>query len=130
MKPTNSLLGQRFGKLTVTGFAGYFSSSLGAPLQAYWTCKCDCGAEMKRVAAQNLINKRTKSCGCLKICKKAKHHMYQKWYYEKRRGTICEEWLSYEIFKTFMEKVGYTERMRIAKKYRGAELAPYNFYFK
>lgn len=130
MRPTDNLIGQRFGKLTVTGFAGYFSTSLGDTLQAYWTCRCDCGKEMIRIRATNLMRGNTKSCGCLKFQKKSNNHLYQKWYYEKSRGTLCEEWLRFEVFKAFMEKVGYTSRMRVRKRYRGGELAPYNFYFK
>ena len=129
MKPTYNLIGQRFGKLTVTGFAGYFSSSLGSPLQAYWTCRCDCGKEMLRIKAMSLTTGNTKSCGCLKRQKKSKLHLYQKWYYEKNRGTLCDEWLSYEIFKAFMEKVGYTTRMRVKKVERGGVLSPDNYYF-
>lgn len=129
MLPTSNLLGQRFGKLTVTGFAGYFASSLGAQLHAYWTCRCDCGNEMIRIKATSLTGGRTKSCGCLKHQKKSKVHLYQKWYHERLRGTLCEEWIRYEIFKEFMEKVGYTNRMRVKKKVRGGVLSPDNFYF-
>lgn len=127
--PTRIIIGQRFGKLKVTGFAGYFSSSLGAPLIAYWTCSCDCGKEMIRVPAISLMSKNTRSCGCLKNGKKSKLHLYQKWYYEKNRGTICEEWLRYEVFKAAMEKVGYTNRMRVKKHGNGSVLSPDNFYF-
>lgn len=130
MRPTNNLIGQRFGKLTVTGFAGYFSSSLGSPLVAYWTCRCDCGKEMVRVKAINLTKGGTKSCGCLKGRKSYKNHLYQKWYHERLRGTLCEDWLRYEVFKAFMGRVGYTSRMKIKKKTRGGIFSPSNFYFE
>lgn len=129
MRPTDNLLGQRFGKLTVTGFAGYFSSSLGATLQAYWTCRCDCGKEMVRIRATNLTNGNTKSCGCLRRRRRVHRRLYGKWNYEKRKGNLCEEWLSYEIFKAFMEKVGYTDRMRVKLKNKNSVLSPSNFYF-
>lgn len=130
MRPTNNLIGQRFGKLRVTGFAGYFAPSMGAPLNAYWTCRCDCGKEMLRIKATSLTSGNTKSCGCIKGKKRSSNHLYQKWYYERLRGTLCEEWLSYEVFRTFMEKVGYTNRMRVKKVVRGGFLSPGNFYFE
>lgn len=128
MNRTDSLIGKRFGKLVVTGFAGYFPSSFGAPLEAYWTCECGCGKKMVRVRATSLTTRNTKSCGCLKNQKKSKMHLYWKWQYEKRRGTLCEEWLAFEVFKAFMQKVGYTERMRVKKVRRGGVLSPDNFY--
>lgn len=130
MRPTEDLLGQRSGKLVVTGFAGYFPTSLGAPLTAYWSCKCDCGTEMKRVPAVSLKGKKVKSCGCLRKQKRSKMHLYWKWNYEKRRGTLCEDWLCYEIFKEFMASVGYTDRMRVKKLSRGSVLSPSNYCFR
>lgn len=129
MRPTDNLIGQRFGKLVVTGFAGYFAASPGAPLLAYWTCRCDCGKEMIRVPAHTLKHFGKRSCGCLKSGKKSEEHLYQKWYYEKRHGTLCEEWLRFEIFEAFMSKVGYTNKMRVKKLVRGVTLSPNNFYF-
>ena len=44
----------------------------------YWICKCDCG-NIKSVIGSNLINKRSKSCGCLQkeIMKEVgKRHKY------------------------------------------------------
>ncbi len=52
------LTGQRFGRLTVTGYAGKENG------MHRWRCVCDCGKET--VAGQSLLqNGRTKSCGCL-----------------------------------------------------------------
>ena len=129
-RPTTNLEGRRFGKLVVTGFAGYFPTSIGAPLDAYWTCRCDCGSEMIRVKATSLLCSNTRSCGCLRRQKKNSKHLYQKWYYEKRRGTLCDAWLSYEIFASFMKNIGYTPRMRVKKIHRGAQLSPENFCFR
>lgn len=129
MRPTDSLLGRRFGKLVVTGFSGYFPTSLGAPLTAYWTCKCDCGVEMRRVKATSLLRGNTKSCGCLARQKKNERHLRNKWYYEKSKGAICAEWVTYAAFESFMSKCGYTSRMRVKKKRRDLELSPDNFYF-
>ena len=53
------LIGQRFGKLTVTGDSGKRKSGC-----ILWTCKCDCGKEIlcRRVA---LISGSAQSCGCV-----------------------------------------------------------------
>ena len=47
------LTGQKFGKLTVTGYAG----------ANQWSVRCDCGTE-KTVAGAALRGGHTKSCGC------------------------------------------------------------------
>lgn len=52
-----SLVGQRFGRLTVVEYAGIRSK------RASWLCKCDCGNE-KVVLEHNLKAGRTVSCGC------------------------------------------------------------------
>jgi hypothetical protein len=52
-----SLIGQRFGKLTVVERVQNIGS------QAGWLCRCDCGGE-KIVASQRLRRGETKSCGC------------------------------------------------------------------
>lgn len=129
MRPTDVLIGRRFGKLKVTGFSGYFSSSLGTGLQAYWTCRCDCGKEMVRVKATSLLNGNTKSCGCLRHYRKVDNRARNKWNYEMRKGNVCEEWLRYEVFKAFMSKVGHTDRMRIKLVDKKMPLSPGNFYF-
>ncbi|WP_203651532.1 alcohol dehydrogenase [Secundilactobacillus yichangensis] len=54
------LTDQRFGRLTVTGFAGS-----GKNGNALWRCRCDCGKEV--IADGYLLRKgNTKSCGCLR----------------------------------------------------------------
>jgi len=56
-----SLVGQRFGKLTVIAFARNvrFKSSTSS----YWLCRCDCGHE-KQIIYGALRFGRSKSCGC------------------------------------------------------------------
>jgi len=54
------LMGQTFGRLTVTGTAPRSKKS------SRWLCKCSCGTE-KVVAAQELRHGDTKSCGCLNL---------------------------------------------------------------
>lgn len=54
------LVGQRFGRLTVTE-----RTENNKHGNSVWICKCDCGKTVKVVAHQ-LICKKTQSCGCLK----------------------------------------------------------------
>lgn len=56
-KNVNNLIGQRFGRLLVTGRA-----SLPGELLR-WTCLCDCG-NVKSVRSNKLPNGNTVSCGC------------------------------------------------------------------
>jgi hypothetical protein len=55
----SNLEGQRFHKLTVI-------NRVTGTKKSYWNCKCDCGKE-KIVSQCNLISKRIKSCGCLRL---------------------------------------------------------------
>jgi hypothetical protein len=54
------LLGQSFGRLTVTNRAESTSKGL-----AQWKCKCECGNETV-VRGSHLRNGNTRSCGCLR----------------------------------------------------------------
>lgn len=56
-----SLVGERFGHLTVIAPAG--SDRHGKRL---WLCRCDCGAE-KNFLGANLLNGHSKSCGCTRL---------------------------------------------------------------
>ena len=56
---TDSLIGNKYGKLTVIDYAG--KSKYGGRL---WLCRCECGNEVIVQTAQ-LNNGRKKSCGCL-----------------------------------------------------------------
>ena len=57
------LTGQRFGKLAVTGFAGYGHNS--RQRVSLWDCACDCGNTCT-VQGYLLKNGRRKSCGCIR----------------------------------------------------------------
>lgn len=62
------LTGQRFGRLAVTGFAGYGQS--GRQRVSMWECQCDCGNTCT-VQGYLLQNGRRKSCGCIRCTPKA-----------------------------------------------------------
>ena len=57
------ITGERFGKLVVTGFAGY--GQAGRQRVALWECRCDCGNTC-RVEGYLLKSGRRKSCGCIR----------------------------------------------------------------
>lgn len=58
-----NLVGQKFGKLIVLEKAKSILS--GKNLRCAWKCQCDCG-NIKIIKANNLLNNRTKSCGCIR----------------------------------------------------------------
>jgi hypothetical protein len=59
------MVGRRFGRLTVIGFADKTVSAAGYTHRR-WLCRCDCGAE--KISAQRQLSRgKTKSCGCLRL---------------------------------------------------------------
>lgn len=59
--PFKDYTGARFGRLTVTGYAGCVRKK---NTMNYWNCRCDCGSNVT-VAQTELQNGETQSCGCL-----------------------------------------------------------------
>lgn len=57
------LTGRRFGRLLVTSLKSKGFKRDGRSVAARWFCACDCGASTD-VAAGNLTNGGTRSCGC------------------------------------------------------------------
>ena len=60
------MIGKKFTKLTVVKENGFIYRGKGKykRRKIAWICKCDCGKEVS-VAEDSLINKNTKSCGCI-----------------------------------------------------------------
>jgi len=54
------ITGQKFGRLTVTGYAG--PCAYGG---SEWLCNCDCGTQGIKVRSLYLRNGHTESCGCV-----------------------------------------------------------------
>lgn len=59
-----ALVGQRFGRLVVTGQAP--SRRESDRIRTCWMCVCDCG-NTTTVTARSLKNGHTQSCGCLRL---------------------------------------------------------------
>jgi len=59
MSVMKDLIGHRFDRLTVIGYAGKIRGC------KYWDVVCDCGTK-KMIAESALIYHKTRSCGCLR----------------------------------------------------------------
>lgn len=99
------LRGKRFGRLTVLN-----DKYIRKNNATYWKCQCDCGNQ-KLISSGNLMQGKTKSCGCLQhkdyeVDKRLVtifKGMRQRCYYPKHKGykryggrgiKICDEWLN------------------------------------
>jgi hypothetical protein len=70
-----SLVGQRFHRLTVRAFAGakvYPSKHQSRHVVAHWLCACDCGKEIV-VSVANLRSSHVQSCGCFQKEHRIRH---------------------------------------------------------
>ena len=110
------LIGQKFGRLTVVSFCGFYNK------HTHWNCDCDCGGKAI-VTSCNLVRKNTLSCGCIQkertsqASKKhglSQHSCYNVWraminrcenpknngYYRYggRGINVCERWHKFENF--------------------------------
>jgi hypothetical protein len=111
------LIHRRFGKLVALKRIGTRNK------RALWLCRCDCGKK-KKVTSKNLIDKQTKSCGCiwrkgshehwgtpeywaywnmLQRCYSSKYRCYRR--YGGRGITVCARWR--ESFENFIADMGH-----------------------
>lgn len=65
-EPRNSLVGNKYFKLTVISLHKYIQKTTTKPRKIEWLCKCDCGNENIIAEHNNLISSNRKSCGCMR----------------------------------------------------------------
>lgn len=117
LKQRLSIQGEKFGRLTVIGFA--YVNKYGCSV---WKCRCDCGTELEAIGYK-LRNGHTTSCGCSR-----KHHgksgtkLHNVWanmkyrcnnenmpYYKDYGGRgikVCDEWQnSFQAFYDYVSKL-------------------------
>lgn len=122
-------VGERYGRLTVTGFAGFREHEKSAR-RSVWNCMCDCG-KAHSVTAKALVAGVSLSCGCYQkeqVSKSARTHgrsktnLYKCWSAMKRRChnpsdaqyenygargiAVCDEWrTSFEAFAAYIGEI-------------------------
>lgn len=122
----SDIVGERFGRLTVIKYIGFYNKNNKGKNEHYYNAKCDCGNISYEIMRRNLQKGISKSCGCLhkeglleRITTHglSKHRLYEiyngmrqrcnncndeKYHYYGGRGIkICEEWLGDNGFINF-----------------------------
>ena len=130
------LTGRKFGRLTAIKPSGKDSTN-----HTLWECECECGNHIN-VVTYSLTRGSTKSCGCIakerakrgdvrrkhggcgtrlyriwknmkKRCNNPNNPDYIKWY-GSRGIKVCDEWNeSFECFRDWSLKHGYSEELTI-----------------
>lgn len=135
MSRRKNIIGDRYGRLTVTEFFG-----VAKDRHSLWKCQCDCGAEIV-AAGQNLKSGATQSCGCLRKeitktqfskhgmshssieyirsgmvsrCSNPKHRAYHN--YGGRGISVCTDWKENpQSFYEWAEKNGYEKGLTLER---------------
>jgi hypothetical protein len=143
-KKHTSLVGRKFGKLTVVSFAEMRNH------KSYWLCKCDCGAE-KSIRKDHLTCGKVVSCGCYNDSirgkssithGKSKERIYRTWKNMRRRCDspcvaeymnyggrgikVCEEWQTFESFYDWAMNNGYQKDLSIDRIDNNGNYCPAN----
>lgn len=148
-----SLVGNKFGKLTVIERTENQYTKSGVPVVAY-RCRCDCGNEVI-VRAGNLRSGHTSSCGCNSsrnyigennkkhgMSNKRIHVIWQRinercnnknadnyQYYGERGIKVCKEWQGINGAENFIKwalENGYKEKLTIERKDVNGDYCPDN----
>jgi hypothetical protein len=139
--PVIDLMGQRFGKLTVTEKLG-----LNAHRGMMWLCVCDCGGYTK-AQTSDLRKGKVRSCGCshykdrqtlngkptriYRIWKNMKKRCYNTnnpdfVYYGHRGIKVCEEWHEFAPFHEWAMANGYKDNLTLDRIDNDGDYEPMN----
>ena len=139
------LIGQKFGRLTVVE-----TSEPSKTGKSRWVCQCSCGNRVT-VIGHDLKNGKTKSCGCFqkeaRSTNHATHHgtgtrLFDLWKNMKQRClnpnnprfssyggrgiSVCEDWLSFDRFRTWATSAGYSDDLSLDRIDNERGYAPTN----
>lgn len=134
-------VGQKFGKLTVTG-------AVWNGRRWLWECVCDCGGSSVAYPNQ-VIHGKTKTCGCGRsvtfremhykhggagtklhsiwkgMRKRCGHNSSSK-HYGDRGISVCDEWGDFAVFKEWAISHGYEDGLTIERKNVDGDYCPEN----
>lgn len=145
--PERSLIGMRFGRLTVIDFD--HTDKYGA---YHWLCRCDCDENsLVSVRQWNLTSGDTRSCGCYQKEKaressikhgRSSHPLHHTWRgmhqrctnnhnrhwdrYGGRGISVCDEWDNFENFYNWSIKNGYKHGLTLDRKDNNGDYCPEN----
>ena len=123
MKKDSEVIGKKFNRLTIIGFA-YRKNN-----KRYFKCECECG-NIVYLPKSAVVYGYTKSCGCARsIHGQSRTRLYKIWHGIKQRCdnpnnvcychygakniTYCDEWKKFEPFRDWALKNGYKENLSI-----------------
>ena len=146
MAKRKDLTGQKFGMLTVLGFAPDGKRADGSNLVRFY-CVCDCGKEVV-VTGKYLTSGDIKSCGGHRTYKHTTKHgmcgtrLYHIWngikqrclnqnnknyqIYGGRGIKICDDWLEFIPFYEWAINNGYTDKLSIDRINVDGDYEPFN----
>ncbi len=101
------LTGQKFGMLTVIHKVENSGTSK-------WLCHCDCGNE-KEIFGTNLINGKTKSCGCMRLKHGESRSKLYNIHAQMVKIGISEEWKNYNVFRDWAIANDWKEGVKIKR---------------
>ena len=146
MRATKIKIGEKFNNLTVLDIRSVVRGKTSPRKEIQLLCKCGfCGSE-KWYPKSNVVNGKTKSCGCSKS--KVKHgdwhtRLYGIWsgmkrrcyvttckmyqYYGARGVKVCDQWKNdYLTFKEWALTHGYTDSLTIDRIDADGDYCPEN----